>query len=135
MSISELWTILIFIDKELTAVGGEDGSRYNINKLYALRQREKYPPMNTARSSPAVVTTSDGEYLIVIEGSVGRFSWKELKLCTHFSVQVVKCRYISYFTFLYIPTNKPPWHVMVVKASFVMYVRVFFGAFKRVATS
>ena len=61
---------LAIIDRELTAVGG---SRYT-NKLYTLRQRkwvEKYPPMNTARSSPAVVSTSDGEYLIVIGGSVG----------------------------------------------------------------
>ena len=32
---------------------------------------KKYPPMNTARSSPAVVSSSDGEYLIVIGGSVG----------------------------------------------------------------
>ena len=64
---------LAIIDRELTAVGGEDGYRYT-NKLYTLRQRkwvEKYPPMNTARSFPAVVSTSDGEYLIVIGGSVG----------------------------------------------------------------
>ena len=56
--------------RELTAVGGGDGPR-RTNKLYTLRQRkwvEKYPPMNTARSSPAVVSTSDGEYLIVIGG-------------------------------------------------------------------
>ena len=64
---------LVIIDRELTAVGGLDGSHWT-NKLYTLRQRkwvEKYPPMNTARSSPAVVSTSDGEYLIVIGGSVG----------------------------------------------------------------
>ena len=67
---------LVFIDRELTAVGGEGGYSHS-NKLYTLRQRkwaEKYPPMNTARSSPAVVSTSDGEYLIVIGGHVG-FSW------------------------------------------------------------
>ena len=64
---------LAIIDRELTAVGGYDGYRHT-NKLYTLRQRkwvEKYPPMNTARSSPAVVSTSDGKYLIVIGGSVG----------------------------------------------------------------
>ena len=64
---------LVIIDRELTAVGGRDGSRCT-NKLYTLRQRkwvEKYPPMNTARSSPAVVSTSDGKYLIVIGGFVG----------------------------------------------------------------
>jgi hypothetical protein len=69
---------LVIIDKELTAVGGFDGSRRYTNKLYTLRQRkwvEKYPPMNTARSDTAVVSTSDGEYLIVIGGFVGGVSW------------------------------------------------------------
>ena len=64
---------LVIIDREVTAVGGGDVSR-RTNKLYTLRQGkwvEKYPPMNTARSYPAVVSTSDGEYLIVIGGSVG----------------------------------------------------------------
>ena len=68
---------LVIIDRELTAVGGRDGSRCT-NKLYTLRQRkrvEKYPPMNTARSSPAVVSTSDGKYLIVIGGFVGGGGW------------------------------------------------------------
>ena len=62
---------LIIIDRKLTAVGGYDGSR--TNKLLTLRQKkwvEEYPPMNTVRSSPAVVSTSDGEYLIVIGGYV-----------------------------------------------------------------
>ena len=62
---------LVMIDRELTAVGGGDESR--TNKLYTLRQRkwvEKYPPMNNGRSSPAVVSTSSGESLIVIGGSV-----------------------------------------------------------------
>ena len=61
---------LVVIDRELTAVGGGDGS-YRTNKLYTLRQREwveKYPPMDTARSHPAVVSTSDGKHLIVIGG-------------------------------------------------------------------
>ena len=64
---------LVVMDRELTAVGGRDGSypRRSTNKLYTLRQREwveKYPPMNTVRSYPAVVSTSDGEHLIVIGG-------------------------------------------------------------------
>ena len=65
---------LVIIDRELTAVGGRDGSYRSTNKLYTLRQREwveKYPPMNAAHSSPAVVSTSDGEHIIVIGGSGG----------------------------------------------------------------
>ena len=61
---------LVIIDGKLTAVGGWDGI-YCINKLLTLRQKkwvEEYPPMNTGRSNPAVVSTSDGEYLIVIWG-------------------------------------------------------------------
>ena len=66
---------LVIIDEELTAVGGWDGP-YRTNKLLTLRQKkwvEEYPPMNTARSFPAVVSTSDGEYLIVI-GAYGRWT-------------------------------------------------------------
>ena len=63
---------LAIIDSELNAVGGEDdGSHHPTNKLFTLRQRkwvEKYPPMNTACSHPALVSTSDGDYLIVIGG-------------------------------------------------------------------
>ena len=58
---------LVIIDSALTAVGGWDGS--HINKLVTLRQSqwvEEYPPMNTARSSPAVVSTSDGGHMNVI---------------------------------------------------------------------
>ena len=47
---------LVIIDGSLTTVGG-NGSSYT-NKLFTLQQRqwiEEYPPMNTARSSPAVV--------------------------------------------------------------------------------
>ena len=69
---------LVIIDGKLTAVGGEDGSLYtgpcNTNKLFTLLQGKwvvKYTPMNTAHSSPAVVSTSDGEYLIVIGGFGG----------------------------------------------------------------
>ena len=62
---------LVVIDRELTAVGGEWYGLYRTNKLYTLRQREwveKYPPMNTARPCSAVVSSSDGEQLIVIGG-------------------------------------------------------------------
>ena len=67
---------LVIIDRELTTVGGNDGSR-RTNKLYTLQQGkwvEKYP-MNTARSSPAIVSTSSDEYLIVIGGWV-RDLWR-----------------------------------------------------------
>ena len=60
---------LAIIDSELTTVGGDDRP----NELFTLRQGkwvEVYPPMNTARYSPAVVSTSDGDYLIVIGGYV-----------------------------------------------------------------
>ena len=64
------YSALVIIDGSLTAVGGRDGP-YCTNKVVTLRQRqwvEEYPPMNTARSSPAVVSTSDGDYIIVIGG-------------------------------------------------------------------
>ena len=57
---------LVIIDGTLTTVGGG-----YTNKLFTLRQRqwvEEYPPMNTARSFPAVVSTSGGDYVIVIGG-------------------------------------------------------------------
>ena len=62
---------LAIIDSELTTVGGWDKAGHHTNKLFTLRQGkwvEVYPPMNTARSSPAVVSTSDGDYFIVIGG-------------------------------------------------------------------
>ena len=65
---------LVIIDGTLTTVGGGGyGSGYT-NKLFTLRQRqwvEEYPPMNTARSSPAVVSTSGGDHIIVIGGRGG----------------------------------------------------------------
>ena len=64
---------LAVIDSELTTVGRRDG-RSRTNKLFTLRQRnwvKKYPPINTARSCPAVISTSDGNYLIVIRGYIG----------------------------------------------------------------
>ena len=63
---------LVIINGQLTAVGGWDGPR--TNKLFTLRQRqwiEEYPPMNTARSHTTIVSSSDGEYIIVIGGYVG----------------------------------------------------------------
>ena len=65
---------LAIIDSELTTVGGADGPDDPTNRLFTLRQGklvEVYPPMNTARYSPAVVSTSDGDYLIAIGGCVG----------------------------------------------------------------
>ena len=64
---------LVIIDSELTTVGGESCT----NKLFTLRQGqwvEEYPPMKTARSFPAVVSASDGDYIIVI-GGCGHGGW------------------------------------------------------------
>ena len=63
---------LVIINGQLTAVGGEDGSR-RTNKLFTLRQSqwiEEYPPMNTARSTTTLVSSSDGEYNIIVIGGV-----------------------------------------------------------------
>ena len=63
---------LVVIDGVLTAVGGREGF-YRKNKLFTLRQSrwvEEYPTMNTARSSPAVVTTSNGQHMIIIIGGI-----------------------------------------------------------------
>ena len=60
---------LVIIDGELTAVGGS-----RTNELFTLRKGqwvEYYPPMNIKCSSPAVVSTSDGDYIVVIGGSTG----------------------------------------------------------------
>ena len=62
---------LVIIDGALTAVGGWDAP-HRTNKLFTLLQQrrwvEELPPMKTARSSTAsaVVSTSDGEYVLVI---------------------------------------------------------------------
>ena len=67
---------LVIINGQLTTVGGYDGSRHT-NKLFTLRQRqwiEEYPPMNTARSDTTVVSSSDGECIIVI-GGIGGGGW------------------------------------------------------------
>ena len=65
---------LVIIDSELTTVGGRDDKSHPTNKLFTLTQGkwvEKYSPMNSARSDPAVVSTSNGDYLIVIGGFNG----------------------------------------------------------------
>ena len=62
---------LVIIDGTLTMVGGGGYGSGFTNKLFTLRQRqwvEEYPPMNTACSRPAVVSTSGGDYIIVIGG-------------------------------------------------------------------
>ena len=62
---------LVIINGQLTAVGGWDGSSGHTNKLFTFRQSqwiEEYPPMNTARSETTAVSSSDGEYIIVIGG-------------------------------------------------------------------
>ena len=61
---------LAIVDSELTTVGGRNKVS-RTNKLFTLQQGkwvEVYPRMNTARSKPAVVSTSDCNYLIVIGG-------------------------------------------------------------------
>ena len=65
---------LVIIDGTLTTVGGRDFRSGYTNKLFTLRQRQwvkEYPPMNTARSHPAVVSTCGGDYIIVIGGRGG----------------------------------------------------------------
>lgn len=65
---------LVMINDELIAVGGSDGFQSCTNKLLTLRQVdwvEEYPPMKTARSSPAVVCTPYGGHRIVIGGGIG----------------------------------------------------------------
>ena len=64
---------LAIVNGELTAVGGYEQSHCT-KKLITLQKKKwsiVYPPMKNAWSSPAVVTTSDGKYLIVIGWSNG----------------------------------------------------------------
>ena len=52
---------LVVIDGALTAVGGDDGSRYT-NNVFTLRESEwaeKHPQMNIARFRPTIVSTTD----------------------------------------------------------------------------
>ena len=69
---------LVIIDGTLTTVGGGGYGYGYTNKLFTLRQGqwvEEYPPMNTARSFPAVVSTSGGDYIIVIGGCGDGGGW------------------------------------------------------------
>ena len=62
---------LVIIDGTLTSVGGGGYGSCYTNKLFTLQQRqwvEEYPPMNIACRDPAVVSTFDGDYIIVIGG-------------------------------------------------------------------
>ena len=68
---------LVIIDGVLTAVGGWDGYHY-ANKLVTLRQSqwvEELPSMKTACDRTAVVSTSDGECVVVIGGCGGGGGW------------------------------------------------------------
>ena len=64
---------LVIINGKLTAVGGGDVLS-RTNKLFTLwrgKWIEQHLPMNTARFSPAVASTSDGNHIVVIGGSIG----------------------------------------------------------------
>ena len=64
---------LATIRGQLFAVGGKTNNK-NTNKLFMFNSKqwnEHKSSMICARSSPAVITTSDGEYLIVIGGDGG----------------------------------------------------------------
>ena len=68
---------LITIDGELTAVGGQDGICF-VDKLFTLRKSEwveEYPPMITARSRSAVVSTPAGDHIIAIGGIGKSYDW------------------------------------------------------------
>ena len=70
------YSTLVIINGELTAVGGR-GESGCINKLVTLQKGEWvecYPPMNTARSKSAIVSTSDGNYIFVIGGTVDHWT-------------------------------------------------------------
>lgn len=61
---------LVIINGELTAVGGRAGPQ-RTKDLLTLRQDKwvtEYPPMHTARSHTAVVSTADGNFVFVIGG-------------------------------------------------------------------
>ena len=62
---------LVIVESSLTVVGGWNYTPYT-NEVLTLQHGkwvEKYPPMNTAHSWPAIVSTPDGEYFIVIGGA------------------------------------------------------------------
>ena len=93
---------LVIIDGELTAVGGYDGSRYT-NKLFTLRQGqwvEHYPPMNTARYRTTIVSTSDGNYIVVIGGCGDRNAT---------TIELFHMRTRNWYELVYLP---PPLHCL-----------------------
>ena len=68
---------LVIIDGELTTVGGQVGSRFT-NKLFTLNQGkwvEEYPAMNVACSHSAVVSSLQGDHVIVIGGCGAGGAW------------------------------------------------------------
>jgi hypothetical protein len=70
--------LVVLNNQEPTAVGGRDAS-VPTNKLLTLRQNkllsETYPQMGTARSNPAVVSTSDCSHVTVIGGCINIDNW------------------------------------------------------------
>ena len=84
---------LVVINGSLTAVGGRDGS-YRTNQLFTLVKRQwfkEYPPMDTACSSPAVVSVPGGDLVVVI-GGYAELSYKTtlVKL-----LQISTCRWYN----------------------------------------
>ena len=75
---------LVIINGAMAGMGGRYmfQSGYT-NRLLTLQQGrwvEEYPPMKTARSSPAVVSTLEGDYIIVIGGHIGGIWTAEVEL-------------------------------------------------------
>ena len=69
---SSISMLQLIIDDKLTALGGGNKSDFT-KELFTLGQDrwlKRYPPMNTKRFYPAIVSTLDGNYLLVIGGSV-----------------------------------------------------------------
>lgn len=82
---------LVVMNNELNSVGG-----YRSNKVMTLQEGawvEKYPPMKTRREYPAVVTTADNSYLLVIGGNVGGSYWTST--VELFDVNTCKVWYIA----------------------------------------
>ena len=102
---------LVIIDGTLTTVGGTDYRSGLTNKLFTLQQRqwvEEYPPMNNARSSPAVVSTSGGDYIIVI-GGCGDGGWTG-------TVELFQLKTRRWYKL----TNIPPSHPAVVSTCMIL---------------
>lgn len=77
---------LITMNSELTTVGGWDG-RCHTNKMHSLQHGKwvEQPPMDIACSNSAVVSTSDGDYILVIGGEVEYFEWTAAVKLLHVS--------------------------------------------------